>query len=69
MTIGMVRPRQFIEPGLGVSTYFDFVARLFSTQWPTYGADILQGFIATCHEKVFFYKTFFSSVFPLHLGR
>ena len=42
-TIGMVRPRQFIEPGLGVSTYFDFGAKLFSTQWPPYGANILQG--------------------------
>ena len=41
--IGIVRPRQFIEPGLGGSTYFDFVAGLFSTQWPPYGAHILQG--------------------------
>ena len=39
-TIGMVRPRHFIEPGLGVSTYFDFGARLFSTQWLTYGAHL-----------------------------
>ena len=42
-TIGMVRPRQFIEPGLVVSTYFDIGSRLFSTQWPTYDAHILQG--------------------------
>ena len=28
-TIRMVRPRQFNEPGLGVSTYLDFGARLF----------------------------------------
>ena len=28
-TIGMVWPRQFVEPGLGLSTYFDFGARLF----------------------------------------
>ena len=41
----MVKPRQFIEPGLGVSKYFDFGARLFSTQWPTYGAHILQGLL------------------------
>ena len=44
-TIRMVQPRQFIEPGLGVSTYLDFGARLFSTQWPPYGAHILQGLI------------------------
>ena len=44
-TIKMVRPRQFIEPGLGVSTYLDFGARLFSTQWPPNGAHILQGLI------------------------
>ena len=25
-TIGIVQPRQFIEPGLEVSTYFDFGA-------------------------------------------
>ena len=42
----MVQPRQFIEPGLGwVSTYFDFGVRLFSTQWPPYGAHILQGLV------------------------
>ena len=39
----MVRSRQFIEPGLGVTTYLDFGAILFSTQWPPYGAHILQG--------------------------
>ena len=44
-TIRMVRLRQFIEPGLGVSTYLDFGARLFSTQWPPYGAHILQGLL------------------------
>ena len=44
-TIGVVRPSQFIESGLGWSTYFDFGTRLFSTQWPTYGAHILQGLI------------------------
>ena len=44
-TIRMVRPRQFIEPGLGMSTYLDFGARLFSTQWPPYGAHILQGLL------------------------
>ena len=44
-TIRMVQSRQFIEPGLGVSTYLDFGARLFSTQWPPYGAHILQGLI------------------------
>ena len=44
-TIRMVRPRQFIEPGLGVSTCLDFGARLFSTQWPLYGANILQGLL------------------------
>ena len=44
-TIRMVQPRQFIEPGFGVSTYLDFGARLFSTQWPLYGAHILQGLI------------------------
>ena len=44
-TIRMVRPRQFIEPGLGVSTYLGFGARLFSTQWPPYGAHILQGLL------------------------
>ena len=54
MTIGLVRPRQFIEPGLGVSTYFDFGARLFSTQWPTYGAHILQGLI---NLKLSYYQT------------
>ena len=36
----MVQPRQFIEPGLGLSTYFDFGARLFSMQWPPYGAHL-----------------------------
>ena len=41
----MVRPRHFIEPGLGVSSYLDFGARLFSTQWPPYGAHILQGLL------------------------
>ena len=47
-TIIMARPRQFIEPGLGVSTYLDFGARLFSTQWPPYGAHILQGLLIVC---------------------
>ena len=37
----MVRPRQFIEPGLGVPTYFYFGARLFSTHWPPYGASYI----------------------------
>ena len=46
-TIRMVRLRQFIEPGLGVSTYLDFGARLFSTQWSPYGAHILQGLLGT----------------------
>ena len=32
-TIGMVRPRQFMEPGLGVSTYY------------IYGAHFLQGLL------------------------
>ena len=45
-TIGIVQPRQFLETGLGMSTYFDFGARLFSTQWPPYGAHILQGLIS-----------------------
>ena len=49
-TTVMVQPRQFIEPGLVVSTYFDFGARLLSTQWPTYGAHILQGLIDVCTE-------------------
>ena len=44
-TIRMVRLRQFIEPGFGVSPYLDFGARLFSTQWPPYGAHILQGLL------------------------
>ena len=44
-TISMVWSRQFIEPGFRVSTYLDFGARLFSTQWPPYGAHILQGLI------------------------
>ena len=44
-TIRMVQPRHFIEPGLGVSSYLDFGARLFSTQWPPYGAHILQGLL------------------------
>ena len=44
-TIRMVQLRQFIEPSLGVSTYLDFGARLFSTQWPPYGAHILQGLL------------------------
>ena len=35
----------FIEPGLGVSTNLDCGPRLFSTQWPPYGAHILQGLI------------------------
>ena len=48
-TIRMVRSKQFIEPGLGVSTYLDFGARLFSTQWPPYGAHILQGL--SCNLK------------------
>ena len=54
-TIGMVRPRQFIDPGLGVSTYLDFGARLLSTLWPTYGAHILQGLLCM------YLKLFFSS--------
>ena len=45
MTNRMVRSRQFIEPGLGVSTYLDFGARLFSTQWLPYGAHISQGLL------------------------
>ena len=45
-TIRMVRSRQFIEPGLGVSTYLDFGARLFSMQLPPYGAHILQGLLS-----------------------
>ena len=44
-TIGMVLPRLFIEPGLGVSTYFDFGARIFATQWPPYGVHIFQGLL------------------------
>ena len=44
-TIRIVRSRRFIELGLGVSTYLDFGARLFSTQWPPYGAHILQGLL------------------------
>ena len=60
----MVRSRQFIEPGLGVSTYLDFGARLFSTQWPPYGAHILQGLLRIngvvkqqkCLLKTFKYK-------------
>ena len=44
-TIRMVWPRYFIEPDLGVSTYLDFGPRLFSTQWPPYGAHILQGLL------------------------
>ena len=28
-----------------MSTYFDFGARLFSMQWPPYGAHILQGLL------------------------
>ena len=51
-TIGMVQPRQFIEPGLGVSIYSDFGARLFSTQWPTYGGHILQGLLTRSRESV-----------------
>ena len=50
-TIRMVRLRQFIEPGLGVSTYLDFGARLFSTQWPPYGAHILQGLLTNCTRQ------------------
>ena len=42
-TIGSVWPRLFIEPGLGVLTYFDFCAIIFVMQWPPYGAHILQG--------------------------
>ena len=45
-TIRIVRPRQFIEPGLGMSTYLDFGARLSATQWPPYGAHILQGLLS-----------------------
>ena len=45
-TIRMVRRRQFIGPGLRVSIYLDFGARLFSTQWPPYGAQILQGLLS-----------------------
>ena len=45
-TIRLVRLRQFIEPGLGVSTYLDFGARLFSRNWPPYGAHILQGLLS-----------------------
>ena len=55
MTNSIVQPRQFIEPGLGVSTYLDFGARLFSMQWPTYGAHILQGLlwylVSVIHSK------------------
>ena len=45
-TIRMVRPRHCIEPDLGVSTYLDFGATLFSTEWPPYGAHILQGLLS-----------------------
>ena len=31
---------------LGVSTYLNFGARFFSTQWPPYGAHILQGLLS-----------------------
>ena len=34
--------------GLGVSTYFDFGLRICSTQWPPYGAHILQGLLLNC---------------------
>ena len=50
-TIRMVQSRQFIKPGLGVSTYLDFGARLFSTQWPPNGAHVLQGLIAVCNPR------------------
>ena len=50
-TIRMVRQRHFIEPGLGVSSYLDFGATLFSTQWPPYGAHILQGLLRYCNPS------------------
>ena len=52
-TIRMVRSSQFIEPGLGVSAYLDFGARLFSTQWPPYGAHILQGLLSQFVQSLF----------------
>ena len=33
-------------PYFGESTYFDLGAILFSTQWPLYGAHILQGLLS-----------------------
>ena len=48
-TIRMVRLKQFIEHGLGVSTYLDFGPRLFSSQWPPYCAHILQDLICNNH--------------------
>ena len=44
-TNGKVWPRQYFQPGLGVSIYFDLGPRLFSTQWPPYGAHILLGLL------------------------
>ena len=38
------------------STYFDFGARLFSTQWPLYGSHILQGLIL---RNIFFLNVCF----------
>ena len=35
----------FFEPGFGVVTYLDLGAKLFSTQWPLYGAIIVQSLL------------------------
>ena len=35
-----------VPPPMGVSTYFDYGARLFSMQWPPYGAHILQSLLS-----------------------
>ena len=44
-TIEKVRPRQVFEPGFGVAPYLVLGARLFSTQWPLYGAHTAQGLL------------------------
>ena len=44
-------------PCFGESTYFDFGARLFSTQWPLYVAHILQGLL--CRKRINWYRCFY----------
>ena len=64
-TIGMVL--LFIEANLGVSTYFDFGTRIFSTQWSQFGAHILQGLWQYYHSDYDLLQCALLALFPLKI--